>query len=114
MRFRSYIELMKLRIGFLIALWSGSRALNVFVDTITIMYGLEGHRGIVRTRLLSFVLYLVALVVGAVVLPLMVAGPDAVRGLLHKLQPAPDPRPVRIGQTLLIIEPAVRVRHIRH
>ncbi len=69
-------------LGFLIALWSGSRALNVFVDTITIMYGLEGHRGIVRTRLLSFVLYLVALVVGAVVLPLMVAGPDAVRGLV--------------------------------
>lgn len=69
-------------LGFLIALWSGSRALNVFVDTITIMYGLEGHRGIVRTRLLSFALYLVALVVGAVVLPLMVAGPDAVRGLV--------------------------------
>ncbi|MGH2358714.1 MAG: YhjD/YihY/BrkB family envelope integrity protein, partial [Candidatus Limnocylindria bacterium] len=27
-------------IGFVLALWSGSRALNVFVDTITIMYGL--------------------------------------------------------------------------
>ena len=35
-------------IGFMLALWSGSRALNVFVDTITIMYGLGGHRGIVR------------------------------------------------------------------
>ena len=34
-------------LGFLIALWSGSRAVNVFVDTITIMYGLEGRRGIV-------------------------------------------------------------------
>ena len=32
-------------IGFILALWSGSRALNVFVDTITIMYGLGGHRG---------------------------------------------------------------------
>jgi membrane protein len=32
-------------IGFVLALWSGSRALNVFVDTITIMYGLGGHRG---------------------------------------------------------------------
>ena len=30
-------------IGFVIALWSGSRALNVFVDTITIMYGLGGR-----------------------------------------------------------------------
>ncbi|MBM4792803.1 YihY/virulence factor BrkB family protein [Streptomyces sioyaensis] len=65
-------------LGFAIALWSGSRAMNVFVDTITIMYGLDGRRGIVRTRLLSFALYLAALVVGAVTLPLMVAGPDAV------------------------------------
>jgi membrane protein len=65
-------------LGFVIALWSGSRAVNVFVDTITIMYGLEGRRGIVRTRVLSFGLYLVALVVGAIVLPLMVAGPGAV------------------------------------
>ncbi|MEU1372585.1 YihY/virulence factor BrkB family protein [Streptomyces triculaminicus] len=65
-------------IGFAIALWSGSRAVNVFVDTITIMYGLEGKRGIVRTRLLAFLLYIVALVVGAVALPLMVAGPEAV------------------------------------
>ena len=37
-------------IGFILALWSGSRALNVFVDTITIMHGLGGHRGIVATR----------------------------------------------------------------
>ncbi|GGO92302.1 membrane protein [Wenjunlia tyrosinilytica] len=69
-------------IGFVIALWSGSRALNVFVDTITIMYGLEGRRGIVKTRLLSFMLYVIALVIGAVVLPLMVVGPDAVVHLL--------------------------------
>jgi membrane protein len=67
-------------LGFVIALWSGSRAVNVFVDTITIMYGLEGRRGIIHTRLLSFCLYVVALIVGAVVLPLMVAGPDAVIG----------------------------------
>ncbi len=65
-------------LGFGIALWSGSRAVNVFVDTITIMYGLEGRRGIVRTRLLAFLLYLVALVIGAVALPLMVIGPETV------------------------------------
>ncbi|WP_443034077.1 YihY/virulence factor BrkB family protein [Streptomyces sp. CA2R106] len=62
-------------IGFLIALWSGSRAVNVFVDTITIMYGLEGRRGIVRTRLMSLLLYVAALLVGAAVLPLVVVGP---------------------------------------
>ncbi|WP_432247251.1 YihY/virulence factor BrkB family protein [Streptomyces sanyensis] len=63
-------------IGFAIALWSGSRAVNVFIDTITVMYGLDGHRGIVATRLLAFLLYVVALLIGAVVLPLAVVGPD--------------------------------------
>ncbi|MDF9807553.1 MULTISPECIES: YihY/virulence factor BrkB family protein [Streptomyces] len=65
-------------IGFAIALWSGSRAVNVFIDTITVMYGLDGHRGIVKTRLLAFLLYVVALLIGAVVLPLLVVGPDRV------------------------------------
>lgn len=71
-------------IGFLIALWSGSRALNVFVDTITIMYGLGGRRGIVRTRLLSFGLYLVFLVAGVILLPLVLAGPTLVERLLPR------------------------------
>ncbi|MFI0899596.1 YihY/virulence factor BrkB family protein [Streptomyces sp. NPDC020983] len=69
-------------LGFVIALWSGSRAVNVFVDTITIMYGLEGRRGIVKTRLMSLVLYVVALVLGAAVLPLVVVGPSAVDDLI--------------------------------
>ncbi|MFC9592418.1 YihY/virulence factor BrkB family protein [Streptomyces sp. NPDC056944] len=65
-------------LGFAIALWSGSRAVNVFIDTITVMYGLDGHRGIVKTRLLALLLYVVALLIGAVVLPLAVVGPDRV------------------------------------
>ncbi|WP_406505784.1 YihY/virulence factor BrkB family protein [Streptomyces sp. NBC_00212] len=69
-------------IGFAIALWSGSRAVNVFIDTITVMYGLDGHRGIVKTRLLSLLLYIVALLIGAVVLPLAVVGPDRVVELI--------------------------------
>ena len=32
-------------IGLLVSVWSGSRALNVFVDTISIMYGQSGVRG---------------------------------------------------------------------
>ncbi|RLV49450.1 YihY/virulence factor BrkB family protein [Nocardioides mangrovicus] len=66
-------------VGFVLALWSGSRALNVFVDTITIMYGLGGRRGIVRTRVLSFGLYVLGLVTGVVTLPLVLAGPRLVR-----------------------------------
>ena len=65
-------------VGFVLALWSGSRALNVFVDTITIMHGLGGHRGILRARALSFVLYLLAIVTGVLTIPLVVAGPSLV------------------------------------
>ncbi|WP_323792040.1 YihY/virulence factor BrkB family protein [Nocardioides sp.] len=69
-------------LGFILSLWSGSRALNVFVDTITIMHGLGGHRGIIRTRALSFGLYVLAVVTGAVSLPLLVAGPSFVGEVL--------------------------------
>jgi membrane protein len=70
-------------VGFVLSLWSGSRAMHVFVDTITIMHGLGGHRGIVKTRALSFSLYLLAIVTGVVSLPLMVAGPR----LIHRWLP---------------------------
>jgi membrane protein len=66
-------------IGFILALWSGSRALNVFVDTITIMYGLGGQRGILRTRALSFLLYVLGMLTGVIGIPLVVAGPTLIR-----------------------------------
>ena len=69
-------------LGFVLALWSGSRALNVFIDTITVMHGLGGHRGIIRTRALSFLLYVLALVTGVAAIPLMLAGPRLVADAL--------------------------------
>lgn len=69
-------------LGFILALWSGSRALNVFVDTITIMHGLGGHRGIIKTRALSFFLYVLAMLTGAVTMPLIVLGPGLISGWL--------------------------------
>ncbi len=69
-------------VGFVLSLWAGSRALNVFVDTITIMHGLGGHRGIVKTRALSFMLYILAIITGVFTLPLVVAGPSLVSDLL--------------------------------
>lgn len=65
-------------LGFVLALWSGSRALNVFVDTITIMHGLGGKRGIIKTRALAFGLYVLALITGAISIPLVIAGPQLV------------------------------------
>lgn len=69
-------------IGFVLALWSGSRALNVFLDTISIIYGLGGHRGIVKTRALSFTLYVVALVIGIALVPLVLIGPELAADIL--------------------------------
>jgi membrane protein len=63
-------------IGLVVMLWSGSRWLNVYVDTITIMYGLNGRRHFLKTRALSFLLYLVMLLVSTLLLPLLVVGPD--------------------------------------
>jgi membrane protein len=71
-------------LGFVLALWSGSRALNVFIDTITVMHGLGGHRGIVRTRALAFLLYVLALVTGVAAIPLMLAGPRLVDDALPR------------------------------
>ena len=71
-----------LSLGFVLSLWSGSRALNVFVDTISIMYGQSGVRGIVRTRALSFSLYLLALALGIVTIPLVLLGPSLLSEML--------------------------------
>jgi len=70
------VELVSL--SFLVSLWAGSRALNVYVDTITIAYGLSGVRGVIRTRLRAFVLYIGGLGVGLVIIPVLVAGPTLV------------------------------------
>lgn len=72
-------------IGFLLALWSGSRVVNVFVDTVTIMYGMGGERGFVKQRFLSFGAYLIVVLLGVVVIPLVLIGP----ALIYSAIPAP-------------------------
>ncbi|NUW42707.1 YihY/virulence factor BrkB family protein [Nonomuraea rhodomycinica] len=69
-------------LGFLLSLWSGSRALYVYVDLISVAYGLGEARGIVRTRLMSFGLYVVGLAVAIVVMPILVIGPTLLKDAL--------------------------------
>lgn len=76
-------------VGFALALWSGSAALNSYLSGITTAYDMRGLRSFWRTRLLSLALYVAALVVGAVLLPLMVLGPGLLSRLLDRL-PGPD------------------------
>ncbi|MDP9116150.1 MAG: YihY/virulence factor BrkB family protein [Actinomycetota bacterium] len=63
-------------IGFAIALWAGSSATATFVNTITIAYDMRDLRGPVRSRLLALGLFLGSVLLGVIVLPLLVLGPD--------------------------------------
>ena len=78
-------------LGFVLSLWSGSRALNVFVDTISIMYGFGGRRGIIRTRVLSFTLYIASLIVGVIVIPAVLIGPSLLGDLVRQWSVPLDP-----------------------
>jgi membrane protein len=68
-------------LGFVVALWSGSAALNVYIDTISVVYDLAGQRTIVRQRLMSILLYTAGLISGVVLLPLLAVGPSVVAQL---------------------------------
>lgn len=69
-------------VGFLLSLWSGSRALNVFIDTVSIMYGQKDIRGIIQLRALSLSLYTVATLAGIVLLPVVLLGPSVLAAML--------------------------------
>ena len=108
-------------VGFALSVWSGSRALNVYVDTIAIMSGLQGHRGIVRTRVLSLSLYLLTLVVGAVAVPVGLVGPTVLAGwlpprllwVLDLARPAAVAGAVLLLATLYHVATPVRSRWLR-
>ncbi|WP_159943838.1 MULTISPECIES: YihY/virulence factor BrkB family protein [unclassified Nocardiopsis] len=86
-----------LSVTFLVSLWSGSRAMNVFIRSITISYGLDELRGWIRQRVLAFVAYLGGLLFALVVLPVLVAGPNLIHTLL----------PVTVGRLSLFYWPTV-------
>ncbi|WP_181009893.1 YihY/virulence factor BrkB family protein [Ornithinimicrobium sufpigmenti] len=71
-----------LSVSFVVALWSGSRALNIVIEAIAIMYGQGGDRGPVRARLLSLSTYLLAILVMGLTLPLLLIGPGYLRSWL--------------------------------
>jgi len=72
--FRGRADIISL--GFVLAIWAGSSATATFVNTITIAYGMRELRGPVRSRLLALWLFLGSVLLGVVVLPLLVLGPD--------------------------------------
>ena len=73
-----------LSIGAILALWSGSRALKVIVQAVTIAYDLEDHRSWWQHRLLGMGLTTAGVLVLAVLLPLLVVGPEAGEALADR------------------------------
>lgn len=73
-----------LSIGAVLALWSGSRALRVIVQAVTIAYDLEDHRSWWQRRLLGLGLTFAGVLALAVLLPLLVVGPAAGEGLVAR------------------------------
>ena len=72
-----------LTLGFLLSLWAGSSAMSSFVDAITVAHDQYGVRNEVWQRIFALLLYLAALVLLIIGLPLLALGPD----LLPKLFP---------------------------
>lgn len=66
-----------LSIGAILALWSGSRALKVIVQAVTIAYDLEDRRTWWQHRLLGLGLTFAGILMLAIVLPLLIVGPEA-------------------------------------
>jgi len=70
-------------IGFLLSLWAGSSAMASFVDAITLAYGQREVRNTIWQRIFALLLYLVAMVIGILTLPVLALGP----GLMTQLAP---------------------------
>jgi membrane protein len=71
-------------IGFVIAIWAGSSATATFVNTITIAYGMRDMRGAVHSRLLALWLFLGSMILGVILLPMLVLGPDLLKRTVPK------------------------------
>jgi membrane protein len=70
-------------IGFLLSLWAGSSAMASFVDAITLAYGQREVRNTIWQRIFALLLYLVAMVIGILTMPVLALGP----GLMTRLAP---------------------------
>jgi membrane protein len=63
--------------AFLTTLWTASRAVRVVLTTLAIAYSREGVRKGWHDRLLGFVIAIGGLLVGLVLMPLLLSGPNA-------------------------------------
>lgn len=62
-------------LGVVAAVWAGSRVIDTLVEGMTIVYGREGLRSFVKTRVVSVLVYSGAMLGLIVTIPLVIAGP---------------------------------------
>jgi membrane protein len=62
-------------LGVVAAVWAGSRVIDTLVEGMTIVYGREGLRSFVKTRVVSVLVYAGAMLGLIVTIPLVLAGP---------------------------------------
>jgi membrane protein len=75
--------------AFLTTVWTASRAVRVVLSTLAIAYDRHGMRKGWQDRLLGFLITLGALLVGVVLMPLLLAGPNFGDQLVEWIQDAP-------------------------
>ena len=68
-------------VGFVVALWSGSRLVGALTQSVAVINGQPFHRGYARTRGIALVIYLVALIAVGAAVALMALGPDRIAAL---------------------------------
>ncbi len=69
-------------VGLVVSLWAGSSAISAFIEAITIAYRQHEFRPAALERLFALGVYLIALVFGIVLLPLLAIGPQYLIRLL--------------------------------
>jgi len=69
-------------VGLVVSLWAGSSAISAFIEAITIAYRQHEFRPAALERLFALGVYLVALVFGIILLPLLAIGPQYLIRLL--------------------------------
>lgn len=66
----------------MVSLWAGSSAISAFIEAITIAYRQHEFRPVALERLFALGVYLIALVLGIIMLPLLAIGPQYLSRLL--------------------------------
>jgi len=92
-----------LSVGFIVAFWAGSSAMATYVNVITIAYDMRDLRGPVRSRLLALGLFCGAVVIGVVVLPLLVIGPNLLKDWTPESAKHPVSTAIDIGYYPVVV-----------